>query len=401
MILLLLSPFACFSQLPDSCDVEFEFTINSESRNVKFTQVDKEVNVVSYYWDFGDGTYSVSEEPNHSYSQADTFIVCLTVITDNNCTNTFCDTVNISLTEQTIYNLSGTVVTNTSVLPLGFALLIQKENNDYIYKSVTDIYEGHYSFPDIEPGMYYIQAIPVFHITGLYFPFYLPTYSGSRLKWQDAQSIYVYSPNSVHNIQLCSFNGIITGDQSVHGSITYSDTTLYEEDVFNFDWENDTPIPNPLQNAINIPVYLYDATGNCVKACLSNFDGEFIFENLAYGKYFISAEKAGVVSDMITANLQTSGDSQNFYHITLNAYGFLGANEITVDKNGFNFYPVPSNDIVFVQNRELSDFTIYNSLGEEIEHYSSDVKQIDISGFTNGIYFVRSSTGQKSYLIKK
>ncbi len=50
------------------------------------------------FWDFGDGNYSTDPNPNHSYAQAGTYIVCLTIWTnDSTCYDTYCDTVSTLL----------------------------------------------------------------------------------------------------------------------------------------------------------------------------------------------------------------------------------------------------------------------------------------------------------------
>ena len=51
-----------------------------------------------YRWSFGDGTFSHTVIPWHTYGHAGTYVVCLTV-TDSSaagtCTDTWCDTLTI------------------------------------------------------------------------------------------------------------------------------------------------------------------------------------------------------------------------------------------------------------------------------------------------------------------
>lgn len=49
----------------------------------------------SWYWDFGDGTISTDQHPQHGYFNMipASYLVCLTILTADGCTDTYCDTV--------------------------------------------------------------------------------------------------------------------------------------------------------------------------------------------------------------------------------------------------------------------------------------------------------------------
>ncbi|MBN1416918.1 MAG: PKD domain-containing protein [Bacteroidales bacterium] len=52
--------------------------------------------VINWHWDFGDGTTSDEQNPHHVFpihSGFDPFNVCLTIVTANGCTDTYCETV--------------------------------------------------------------------------------------------------------------------------------------------------------------------------------------------------------------------------------------------------------------------------------------------------------------------
>ena len=61
-----------------------------ENRLVNFT--DQSSPALSWLWDFGDGYGSYLQNPAHEYSEAGTYITCLTVI-DSCSEDTFCDTI--------------------------------------------------------------------------------------------------------------------------------------------------------------------------------------------------------------------------------------------------------------------------------------------------------------------
>ena len=71
-------------------------------------------NIVSWYWDFGDGSASTVQYPYHQYNTG-TYLACLTITTDQGCTSTFCDTItvgnNITCNSYFTYTNSGNTYT--------------------------------------------------------------------------------------------------------------------------------------------------------------------------------------------------------------------------------------------------------------------------------------------------
>lgn len=64
---------------------------------------------------------------------------------------------------------------------------------------------------------------------------------------------------------------------------------------------------------------------------------------------------------------------------------------VTECTNNFSLYPNPANDHIVIEGENISDVVIYNALGQEIEHITSNSAQVVISTSTmqNGIYFAR------------
>jgi PKD repeat protein len=92
--------YAAFSYSQDG--PEFQFQNNSISQSAAV-----------YEWNFGDGSTSSAYEPNHNYSQAGYYIVCLTVTADDGCTNSSCTYVQVIDTSCSIfllYYMNGTDV---------------------------------------------------------------------------------------------------------------------------------------------------------------------------------------------------------------------------------------------------------------------------------------------------
>ncbi|MFN3554716.1 MAG: PKD domain-containing protein [Bacteroidales bacterium] len=61
----------------------------------------------SYLWDFGDGNQSEETNPQHSYSIAGSYEVCLTAYSDMFCQETFCQTLQVSTTTGSLLARDG------------------------------------------------------------------------------------------------------------------------------------------------------------------------------------------------------------------------------------------------------------------------------------------------------
>ncbi len=73
-----------------------EFAISDASETtVKFNGLYNK-SAISYNWDFGDGSQSNIAQPQHTYTKAGRYNVCLTVTGSNGCTGTSCNVIDFS-----------------------------------------------------------------------------------------------------------------------------------------------------------------------------------------------------------------------------------------------------------------------------------------------------------------
>ena len=61
-------------------------------------------NITDWIWDFGDGTVSQLQNPVHSYGQSGFYEVCLTIVTDQWCSSTYCDSIYYEYTNSNCYS---------------------------------------------------------------------------------------------------------------------------------------------------------------------------------------------------------------------------------------------------------------------------------------------------------
>jgi len=82
----------CVTEQPD-CEVDFEIEQEGQSGLTYHFEDESDGNIVSWYWDFGDGTTSTEQSPEHTYSQSGVYLVCLNIQgADSSCFDSKCDT---------------------------------------------------------------------------------------------------------------------------------------------------------------------------------------------------------------------------------------------------------------------------------------------------------------------
>lgn len=93
--------------------------------------------LISYLWDFGDGTTSTLESPTHEYSDAGNYILCLTITSpgeDSNsvCTDSFCDSLLVSEGTSVVIN---TIYGCMDPTALNYNLFATIDDGSCIYES--------------------------------------------------------------------------------------------------------------------------------------------------------------------------------------------------------------------------------------------------------------------------
>ena len=82
--------------------------------------------IISTVWDFGDGNTSTTKDPSHVFPDAGTYIVRLTVTTQNQCTSSFTDTIRVYPTPQLSITGKDTVCINSTEIFNG--VLVQPDS---------------------------------------------------------------------------------------------------------------------------------------------------------------------------------------------------------------------------------------------------------------------------------
>ena len=80
------------------CNAYYTYAVDSNGFGVQFTDysnADTSAYITSWFWDFGDGTTSTLQNPFIQQVNPAGQIVCLTIVTSDSCSSTYCDSVRI------------------------------------------------------------------------------------------------------------------------------------------------------------------------------------------------------------------------------------------------------------------------------------------------------------------
>lgn len=421
IFLTLIIPIINFAQQKSLCDITYVYEINAANQLIDFTNKSNSgPKVVNWQWDFGDGTTSNQPNPRHVYMQNGNYIACLTIITEDGCENTFCDTIIIESdlldTSSLYFSISGNIYAGSTLLPSGIVILMKKVNNHYTAIRYCHLINGHYEFPQLNPNEYTLYCIPNFNINVNYYPSYLPTYFGDYTKWQNSSTINLSNSSvSNQNIHLSSNTDILYGPDTISGFLHVADPNSYEYNIYCNNWfGNITPGPIDIEIAQNMSVLLLNSENEPIRYAISDHLGNFQFRNLPVRIYKISPEKAGLVTVPVTINMQTSSST----HASTSL--FIGANSIYSNVNDqlfeeFNknilIYPNPANEsIILSMSTEKStnvSIEIENITGSKIllsnkfTVFGNDNFLIPVITLSSGVYLVKIYTEGLPVIVRK
>jgi PKD repeat protein len=344
-------------------------------------------NTNSYFWNFGDNTFSNDANPSHTYSAPGTYNVCLTMIDNQNaCTDVVCQTIVIGQ-NSSLFCVSGKVFKGTPNSP-AFPATVYLIYNDTALGTLTAIRyattnaQGGYEFCNVPQGRYLVKAALTPNSPS--FANYVPTYYGNSLFWNYATQVLLNQNAQQIDIWLIAGNNQ-GGPGFVGGFVNQGANKMQSPE-------------DPLQD---VQVMLLDMFDNPVQYIFSDADGKWSFSDVAYGTYKVWAEVAGktTIPYIVTIGEQTpSLDNIQLYVETEQVISGI-ENQNILEQAGISLFPNPAKNEVFVSmnlqeaaevNISLTDITgrIINS---EPVNMNSGLQQhkIDISQYAAGIFFVK------------
>lgn len=207
--------------------------------------------------------------------------ICLTVIDSTNlCSDTECMTITVGSPNCYGY-ISGQLYAGSNNQPLdeGVVYLITHDAQTGLLTAVDSMVVdsgNYYFFGPVACGDYLIKAAA--YPGSQYYNNHIPTYYGNSPFWAFAQTISIGQAN----IQVTSDVTLIAASNP--GGPGFIGGLVSEG-------ANKTDPGDPVSG---MQVNLFDLNGNAIAYTYTNADGEFGFENLAYGTYQVYVEQLGV-----------------------------------------------------------------------------------------------------------
>jgi PKD repeat protein len=349
----------------------------------------------AWSWNFGDDENSTLQNPTHTYSEPGTYQIILTITSScSYCSDT--DTLQITIEENSFFNLGGTVYGGELPIDEGFAYLYKMEDNQIVDVFASFISEyGYYDFYQLTEGDYILKAelSPNSSIFGEY----IPTYYGNVSSWVDATTIQLQSDIWDANVQLIPVSSSSSGTGQISGQVIKNSSPK----------EENGPVAN-------VEVLLKNQDDMVLDITYTDEEGNYLFENLEMGDYQIIVEITGKYCT--PAEITLTEDTP----IAENMVFFIDDNNIALSiqdhlPNSIGYigeiYPNPSSNnanlCINVKEATMLSWQIMDISGKIIMQQnhplfaSENTIEIDLYNIDAGIYFLKLSFENKYQTTRK
>jgi PKD repeat protein len=365
-------------------------TLSSNPLSYYFIDKSTGAEIVSWRWDFGDGSTSSDENNHHVYMEPGIYNVKLSVSTSpTHQEDASIITKKVKVGMREYYNFGGTAFAGYFPVDIGTAFLYKIENDQFIPIDTTEFDEyGFYLYYQLIEGEYIVKTFPAKNSVNA--GQYLPTYFGNTLFWTKATSIYLnataweYDISMIENFEYSNGSGAIDGSVSFEGKSKVVD---------------------------NVEIILFNEQDNCLTYIQSNPEGLFKFNGLGYGTYKVMAEVPGMYtySTSITLSEETPYVEDLSIVVYEDEIPFgIGDDDIPAVAGLGRLYPNPAQDHInlefSLQEAGQAQIFILNQAGQIADKYSKTYAngnhnlQINTSAFSAGMYKVMFLFGNEKHI---
>jgi len=230
--------------------------------------------------------------------------------------------------------------------------------------------EGGYTLNNVKNGRYLVKAVP------LYSYYSMPTYYGDKEFWETADVVQVVG-DPVVNVDIICTPIISSGGISSFSGYVFYDTDLKAKEP-----------------AEGVNVYLVKKSDiiKPVQGVTTGGDGKYMFGGLVPGEYYVKVDLPGFTTGKIDVEIKSDGEEVPVPEITIPKPPVLDIKTIT-NNSIITVFPNPTTGKLFVQSSmfKVQSVEIYDVMGKMQKSIKAEEQNvvIDISGFSNGIYFLK------------
>ncbi len=410
----------CYSTICDTINVGFTSgcqayfswyadTLNSQNTIHYFDQ--STGGGSTWYWSFGDSTYSTLQNPVHAYANAGTYHVCLTITSANPyCSDSWCTEVNVGnvVNCQSYFNSmsnwldltfeghklngwpasyswsfgdgstgTGQTVTHSFASPGYYTVSMTSVEDSTLcsYTSSQTILVGDSTNLQQIYGQVFAGTFPL--TSGLAMIFSLDT-AANTIPYFDSHVIdsagvyyFEYVPQGNYVIWALPFDSMGGYLPTFYGDVIYWEQATVvnlgvPQNPYNIHLLQATDLlsgPGGINGQINpglksasadkITMLLMNEQGQPVGYRRVNASGSFDFSALSYGTYYLKAELPGVTSDVVKVVIDAANPFASVV-MTFTGNGILGINDPVEFVKEFITYPNPVNDLVNISLKMTS-----------------------------------------------
>lgn len=354
-------------------------------------------NILSWHWDFGDGSSSDKQYPKHEYAEPGIYQVCLTIETiQNGMTEEEVMCKKVRVAEKGYFNMGGHVFASQFPIEEGLAYLYKLDSLNQVKAIDTSTFDtlGYYYFYQKKDGRYIVKAEAA-HDLGQYAS-YMPTYYGDEVKWKDADIIEFDTTMFEYDINLHRAAFTASGQGNISGTINYDSASLKNV------------------SARNIPIYLINEASGKHLCTYSDENGIFEFDNIQYGNYRVHAEMTGLESTAIYRNVAENNSGNEPVNLLIKEEKIVAAtpNSIFELENEISrIYPNPAHDQARLkisgEFKGTVNIKVYDQTGRLVflEHAHIDdnghIVTINTTNYSPGIYNVQITSGRGSGFLRR
>ncbi len=367
----------------DSCYVYIQYT-NSGTLYASANPANGQA--VTYLWSTGETTQSIIPPVPGSY--------CVTITTSNGCSAEDCVTVSF------LSQIYGYVVTTGDSIngggPNGTAYLIKYDPVEESLTAVDEVNfsQGYFHFDNVEEGNYLIKA--ALGPNSLDYEDFMPTYFDEVLWWNEATTLSV-AANTTNSVLIQMVEGDNPGGPGFIGGLVSEGANL----TGGADHRGDG---DPLEN---VTMLLLDVNDNPVSHTVTNANGEYKFDNLAWGTYKVYIEIPGIEHVMYQVTIGPENPSvENLDFIVDEDSAATVSIKDLLNENSIEIFPNPANDRVNLQlvakERAEVIFSMMSVDGqtifaETVELYPGVyTHSFDMEYLPSGLYFINIIDGKES-----